>query len=238
MIRNKPLFITGLAVFVLAISGAIWYWVSVYAPIEVPMEPLPPVPTVQVVTVKPEVEATVQPPVAKELPKNPRGEPVQMVIFHGDKVIASMRYADAVYGGGGDWGSRCGKVTYRDRDGFPKPGYLSKNRSLSTGHVWCERETYSLDNLDRVKAGDLVEVHYSLGDVVVGVAEHDAAAVLKGELNMEKAGERNPTLRNTLPARTLRVSTCDTDSVVRPDGHLSKNMYVLYTVTEIRYVVD
>lgn len=239
--RTKLLMVICIMTSIGALLGALWYWNDTYSVEHVAMAPLP---SAQVSwTTVPTSEPTDEPsapPVT--LPKNPRGEPKQLIIWRGDKVLISMYFDKAVYTVRG-WGSGCGKVAYRDRDSssvdwrWSKPGYLSESRSLITGHVWCSREVYSLDNLKKVKAGDQVEVHYTSGDIVVGFAEHDAEDAVKSELNAEIEGERNPNLSNASPMRTFRVSTCDTDSVVRPDGHLSKNTYVLYAVSEIRYAL-
>lgn len=228
----KRMVIVTLCLTVTAVSlfGAFWYWNNVYAEIEVPMDPIPSV-TASSITVPANDDEKLSP---ADLPENPRGKPDQLVIYRGDKTIVSMKFGPAVYSSLG-WGSRCGKVTYRDRDGFPKPGFASQNRSLISGHVWCDRETYALDDLDKVRQGDRAEVYYSSGDVVVAKAEADAATLPKEELNTEHKGQVNPRLRNDKKIRTIRVSTCDTDSTVRPNGHLSANVYVLYWVEEIRY---
>ncbi len=219
-----------LAVSAASLFGAFWYWNNVYAEIEVPMAPIPS-PTVSSITV-PVNDDEKLPPV--DMPENPRGKLDHLVIYHGGKAIVSMDFGPATYDSLG-WGSECGKVAYRDRDDFPKPGFASKNRSLVSGHVWCDRETYTLNDLDKVRKGDRVEVYYSSGDVAVGQAEADAAALPKDELNAEHKGQVNPRLRNSKKLRTMRVSTCDTDSPVRANGHLSANVYVLYTFKEIRF---
>ncbi len=73
---------------------------------------------------------------------------------------------------------------------------------------------------------------------MVAKAENDAMGLSKSELNAEHDGQLNPRLRNDKKLRTMRVSTCDTDSAVRANGHLSDNIYVLYRVQEIRYAVQ
>lgn len=222
-----------------AFLGAYWYWDNVYTMEQVAMAPVPS-PQVSWTTV-PTSEPTDQPSTTPvKLPKNPRGEPKQLIIWRGDTVLISMYFDRAVYTARG-WGSECGKVAYRNRDSrgwnWTRPGHLSESRALITGHVWCDRETYSMDNLRKVKADDRVEIHYTSGDVVVGFAEHDAENVVKAELNAETEGESNPNLYNASPMRTFRVSTCDTDSPLRSDEHLSKSTYVPYAVSEIRYAL-
>ncbi len=232
MIR-KIVLCASIVVFVGSLVGIAWYLWSLNVMTDVPPAPLPTEPTAQVVTMKP--QATSEPSPQVKVPENPRGEPKQLIVWHGDKVIVSMYFAPAVYSSLG-WASECGKVAYRDIDNWPKPGYLSKDRSLITGHVWCYGDVYGLSNLDQIRAGDRLEISYNSGDVVVAIAESDAVSIDKGELNVEKAGERNPTMHNASKARTIRLSSCDTSSPVRSDGHLSRNEYGLFTVTEIRYV--
>ena len=232
-VRDKLIMILCIMTSIGALGGAYWYWENVYSTEYVPMAPLPsPIMSwTTVPTSQPERSSA-----SAALPKNPRGNPKQLLVWRGNVIIISMYFGDTVYTSRG-WGSPCGEVAYRDKEDWPKPGYLSESRSLITGHVWCEREVYALDNLGKVKAGDRAEIHYTSGDVVIGFAEHDAEDILKAALNEEKEGARNPNLRNPLSMRTFRVSTCDTDSTVRPDGHLSKNTYVPYAVTEIRYAL-
>lgn len=222
-----------LTVSAVSLFGAFWYWNSIYSEVQVPMDPIPSA-TVSSITVPVNDKVRVPP---ADLPDNPRGKPTQLVIYHGGEVIISMKFGPAVYSSLG-WGSQCGKVAYRDRDDYPKPGFASQNRSLVSGHVWCDRETYTLDHLREVRQGDRAEVYYSSGDVVVAKAENDAMGLSKSELNAEHDGQLNPRLRNDKKLRTMRVSTCDTDSAVRANGHLSDNIYVLYRVQEIRYAVQ
>lgn len=231
-VKRTVFIVVCLALSAAAFAGAFWYQQS-YGEIQVTPDPIPSV-TESSVTVPANDDARVPP---ADLPDNPRGKPTQLVVYSGAEIIVSMKFGPAVYDSLG-WGSQCSKVAYRNRDEYPKPGFASKNRSLITGHVWCDRETYTLDRLREVKKGDRAEVYYSSGDFVVAKAEGDAASLPKEELNAEHNGQPNLRLRNDKELRTLRVSTCDTDSAIRANGHLSENVYVLYWVTSIRYAVQ
>ena len=216
-------------------GGAWWYYADVYSEVKVAPVAVPSsVPQITVpVTPEPDSpEPTAAPTVS--VPTNPRGTPVQLVAYRGSKALISMEFGPMVRTPRG-WSSQCGKVAWKNEADLPRPGVSSRNRSLITGHVWCQREVYSLDHLRDVREGDRIEIYYSSGDVVVGVAEQDADSIPKSQLNAEAEGTRNPALHNDKKARTLRLSTCDSESDYRPDGHLSRNVYALYGVTEIRF---
>ncbi len=208
-----------------------WYYVNVYSDVEVPSAPLPS--EVPRITVPVDDDSASTPPAVPH-PNEPRGDPTQLVVYRGSKMIVSMEFAPMVLTAEG-WESQCGKVAWRSDADWPRPGAMSLNRARITGHVWCYRETYDLDNLRQVRKGDRAKVYYSSGDIVVGEAEEAAKSIPKNQLNVEKKGERNPALRNASKARTFRVTTCDTDSVRRANGHLSENVYVPYKVIEILY---
>ena len=217
-------------------GGAAWYYVNVYSEVKVAPVAVPSsVPQITVPVNPPEPDPS-EPATAPTIavPKNPRGTPVQLVAYRGPTALISMECGPMVRTPRG-WSSQCGKVAWKDEADLPRPGVASLNRSLITGHVWCQREVYSLDHLREVKKGDKIEIHYSSGDVVVGVAEQDADSIPKSQLNAEAEGKHNPALHNDKKARTLRLSTCDSESDYRPDGHLSRNVYALYEVTELRF---
>lgn len=229
--RRRILAICCLIVGIVSIVGALWY-VSAHSDQIVPPVAVPSsVPQVTVPIEEGEAEQSVVP---SDLPDDPRGDPTQLVIYRGSDVLVSMEFGPMSTTPRG-WSSQCGKVAWKDDADWPRPGFASTSRSLITGHVWCQREVYSLDRLRDVRVGDRIEVHYSSGDVVVGIAEQDAASIPKSQLNAEAEGQRNPALHNEGEARTIRVTTCDSESEYRSDGHLSKNVYTLYRVTEIRY---
>lgn len=232
--RRVAIIAVCLVVAVASLGGAWWYYANVYSDVQVASEPVPSATwraTAPVETNPPGGQPTEAP---TDLPDNPRGEPVQLVLYRGTDVIISMKFGPMVTTPRG-WSSQCGKVAWKSSGEWPMPGFASNSRSLITGHVWCQRETYPLDHLREVRKGDRAEVYYSSGDVAVGEAEQDADSIPKDQLNAETEGKRNPALHNPHKMRTLRVTTCDSESEYRPDGHLSRNTYVLYRVTEILY---
>lgn len=239
--RGKLLVVVCLAVSLSAAIGAFWYWDAFLREEVVALEPLPSPEVSRTTVVVPvggeEPSMTVQTDDKPKLPDNPRGEPKQLIIYHGDKAIVSMKFGRAVYEPGG-WSSKCGEVAYRDIGKWSKPGHLNERISLVTGHVWCDRETYPLIGLIDVVAGDRLEIHYTSGDVVLGTARDAADQIPKSELNAEAGDKRNPRLYNKSRARVVRVSTCDVESPKRSDFHLSGSVYALFDIDEIRYVLQ
>ena len=119
----------------------------------------------------------------------------------------------------GNFVSDCGKTAWYAETGWPKPGALSRQMSLLTGHAWCRDEVYGIDRLQQSHKGAVLAIRYSSGDIVVAKAIEDAKQVKKNQLN-----KLDEYLYNQDLARTIRLSTCDRDGGFRSDGRTSYNV--------------
>lgn len=69
---------------------------------------------------------------------------------------------------------------------------------------------------------------FDSGDVVIASAIMPAEEIAKTKLNTI-----NENKYNDGDARMIRLSTCDSTSDKRPDGHAEGNVYQIYEVTEV-----
>jgi hypothetical protein len=171
-----------------------------------------PRPTTTIVPPKPAASV----PVAM---KDPTGSPRQVTLYQGKTVLFTMDLRAGVRQSNGNFVSDCGKTAWYAEAGWPKPGALSNQLSLVTGHAWCRDEVYGIDRLQQSHKGALLAIKYSSGDIVVAKAIEDAKQVQKNQLN-----KLDEYLYNRMSARTIRLSTCDRDGGFRSDGRTSYNV--------------
>ncbi len=173
---------------------------------------------------------------AEEL-ATPRGEPTKLTVKRGDTVLAEMPFRPRVIDGN-NFASECGAVAWWDvtHNGsqWPKPGEKSLRKALVTGHVMCGRDWYDLAYLQgdgRTPGGhkgDRLYTQYSSGDVVVGVAGAPSANIDKTKLNSDRSRTHN-----AAPARVTRLSTCNRELPLRPNGTARHNAAQDFTTVEV-----
>ncbi|MGB3024056.1 MAG: hypothetical protein WBB39_04625 [Candidatus Saccharimonadales bacterium] len=190
------------------------------------LEPTTPAPA----SAAPMAQATATPPTAPtatqpSLFADPVGKPRSLTIAQDGVTIVAMNFAPRAFDARDPlrFSSPCGKVSLWDLPGWPVPGAQSDNKALITGHMRCGTTYYTLDKLRGSKTGAVLTVYYDAGPVVF-VATEDATSIGKASLPNSEAD-----LRNNAVAQDVLVTTCDSQSGTRADGHARNNVKQRFT---------
>lgn len=159
---------------------------------------------------------------------DPSGLPEKVELYDGKKRLLAMNIDKQGTVNGDPFASDCGETTWYAARKWPTPGSLSPRKSLITGHGWCRDKIYELDNLRYASKDAVLRVTFDSGDVVIASAIMPAEEIAKTKLNTI-----NENKYNDGDARMIRLSTCDSTSDKRPDGHAEGNVYQIYEVTEV-----
>lgn len=227
--RSPRRTMAGLVLLLISFVVFGYIYAEYYRPVQVKTAPgITPTPTPAVSTTEPPTPSSTtststpsatKKPSARPVLKDPRGNPTRLTITQRGKELLTMNLQVGHRAANGDFESDCGMAAWYNEQGWPKPGGLSLQRSLITGHMRCGNEYYEIDQLRYSLKGAILTVEYTSGDVVVAKAIDNATEIDKKVL---------PTLDeykyNDKAARTITVTTCDSTAALRRDGHSTKNV--------------
>lgn len=218
--------VASLAVIFVGIKPVLWpdYQSSKIAS-TAPPAITPPAPTEQA---SPEPRRRWSPAPTPPVIEDPEGLPETLEIFEGKRRLLAMNIAKKGTTQGDPFKSECGQMTWYAAHMWPTPGSLSPRKSLVTGHGWCRGEVYELDKLRKSSKEATLRITYDSGDEVVAEATMAAGLIDKTKLN-----KIHDNLYNYGDERMIRVSTCDSTSDKRPDGHAEGNVFQMFQVVAV-----
>lgn len=116
-----------------------------------------------------------------------------------------------------------GIVGWYAATGWPRPGESSRQHAVLAGHVRWDGRPGVFARLGEIRVGDSVLVTDARGRALEFVVDRGPTVLDKSEI---AAGPNGWIWSSTHPVRRLTLITCDANSPLRPDGHVTDNLVV------------